>query len=240
MPRSGDHYVMPDGLGEYLLVRLHEETEGEYVEMEWSLPASAFAPPPDRHPTQVESYEVLEGSFDVMIDGAWRPLATGDSATVPVNAGHTFRLVGEPMRVRNVHRLEAGSTNSSSVSTGSSPPRAFADSGTHRLQSPSLCSPRSGGCGRTAHPGEGESASRPKRNTPAGFVVSKAEYRLRYWAYVAAPLRFVPLAQRDQTEGMDCGCRRYGRAPGLGALARLRHALFVRSAWRGAARATSG
>jgi hypothetical protein len=59
MPHSGDRYVMPDGLGEYLVVRSHEETEGEYVEMEWSLPASAFAPPAHRHPVQVESYEVL-------------------------------------------------------------------------------------------------------------------------------------------------------------------------------------
>ena len=104
MPRSGDRYVMPDGLGEYLVVRSHEETEGEYVEMEWSLPANAFAPPPHRHPTQVESYEVLAGSFEVMVDGAWRRLGTGESATVPVGANHTFRLAGEPVRVRNFHR----------------------------------------------------------------------------------------------------------------------------------------
>jgi quercetin dioxygenase-like cupin family protein len=104
MPRSGDRFVMPDGLGEYLVVRSHEETGGEYVEMEWSLPAGAFAPPPHRHPTQVESYEVLEGSFEVMIDGAWQPLATGEVATVPVGANHTFRLAGKPVRVRNFHR----------------------------------------------------------------------------------------------------------------------------------------
>jgi mannose-6-phosphate isomerase-like protein (cupin superfamily) len=104
MPRSGDRFVMPDGLGEYLVVRSHDETRGEYVEMEWSLPASAFAPPPHRHPTQVESYEVLEGSFEVMIDGSWQRLATGDVATVPVGASHTFRLAGEAVRVRNFHR----------------------------------------------------------------------------------------------------------------------------------------
>jgi mannose-6-phosphate isomerase-like protein (cupin superfamily) len=95
---------MPDGLGEYLVVRSNEETDGEYVEMEWSLPANAFAPPPHRHPTQVESYEVLAGSLEVMIEGAWQRLAAGDSASVPVNANHTFRLVGEPVRVRNFHR----------------------------------------------------------------------------------------------------------------------------------------
>jgi mannose-6-phosphate isomerase-like protein (cupin superfamily) len=95
---------MPEGLGEYLVVRSHDETGGEYVEMEWSLPANAFAPPPHRHPTQTESYEVLEGSLEVMIDGAWQRLEAGDSATVPVNADHTFRLAGEAVRVRNFHR----------------------------------------------------------------------------------------------------------------------------------------
>lgn len=104
MPRAGDRYVMPEGLGEYLVVRSHDETGGEFVEMELTLPADAFAPPPHRHPSQVESYEVLEGAFEVMVDGAWRRLATGDSAEVPVNANHTFRLVGEPVRVRNFHR----------------------------------------------------------------------------------------------------------------------------------------
>ena len=104
MPHSGDRCVMPDELGEYQVLRSHDETDGECVEMEWSLPADAFAPPPHRHPTQTESYEVLEGSLDVMIDGSWRRLATGESATVPVGANHTFRLAGEPVRVWNSHR----------------------------------------------------------------------------------------------------------------------------------------
>lgn len=104
MPKAGDRYAMPDGLGEYLVIRSNEETRGEFVEMEFTLPLDAFAPPPHRHPTQEESYEVLEGAFEVMIDGVWQRLATGESATVPVNANHTFRLAGEPVRVRNFHR----------------------------------------------------------------------------------------------------------------------------------------
>jgi mannose-6-phosphate isomerase-like protein (cupin superfamily) len=104
MPQSGDRYAMPDGLGEYLVIRSHEETGGEYVEMEWTLPATSFAPPPHRHPTQTESYEILAGSLDVMIDGEWQHLDTGESATVPVGANHTFRLAGEQVRVRNFHR----------------------------------------------------------------------------------------------------------------------------------------
>jgi quercetin dioxygenase-like cupin family protein len=105
MPRAGDRYVMPEGLGEYLVVRSNEETGGEYVEMEWTLPPGAFAPPVHRHPSQVEEYEVLEGSFEVMVDGRWRTLGPGDGASVPVNTDHTFRTSpGQTVRVRNFHR----------------------------------------------------------------------------------------------------------------------------------------
>jgi mannose-6-phosphate isomerase-like protein (cupin superfamily) len=96
---------MPDDLGEYLVVKSNDETSGDYVEMEWTLPPGAFAPPPHRHPSQVEEYEVLDGRFEVMIEGSWRELGPGESASVPVAAKHTFRTVpGETVRVRNFHR----------------------------------------------------------------------------------------------------------------------------------------
>lgn len=96
---------MPDDNGEYLLVRSHDETGGEFVEMEWTLPPGAFAPPVHRHPTQFEEYAVLEGSFEVMIDGEWRRLEAGDRASVPPNTDHTFRtLPGVIVRVHNFHR----------------------------------------------------------------------------------------------------------------------------------------
>jgi mannose-6-phosphate isomerase-like protein (cupin superfamily) len=105
VPRAGDRYVMPEGLGEYLVVRSNDETSGEYVEMEWTLPPEAFAPPVHRHPSQVEEYEVLEGAFEVMVGGQWRVLSVGESATVPVNTDHTFRTIpGQTVRVRNFHR----------------------------------------------------------------------------------------------------------------------------------------
>ena len=95
---------MPEGLGEYLVVRSHEETGGEYVEMEWTLPPGAFAPPRHRHPTQVEEYEVLDGTPEVMVDGSWRTLNAGESASVPVGADHTFRVGQQGARVHNFHR----------------------------------------------------------------------------------------------------------------------------------------
>ena len=52
MPRAGDRYTMPEGLGEYLVVKSSEDTGDQYVEMEWTLPPTAFAPPVHRHPSQ--------------------------------------------------------------------------------------------------------------------------------------------------------------------------------------------
>jgi hypothetical protein len=72
--------------------------------MDFVLPHGCVPPPPHIHAHQVEDYEVLEGSFEVVIDGRWRTLTTGDSASVPVGALHTFRnRSGQPVRVRNRH-----------------------------------------------------------------------------------------------------------------------------------------
>jgi hypothetical protein len=55
-----------------------------------------------------EEYEVLEGSFDVMSDGAWTTLRPGQSASIPPGALHTFKnRSGAPVVVRNVHRPPA-------------------------------------------------------------------------------------------------------------------------------------
>ena len=87
------------------MVRSHDETGGEYVEMEWTLPPGAFAPPVHRHPTQVEEYTVLEGVLDVNVDGEWSILNEGESGSVPPDTDHTFRVPGDaPVRVRNFHR----------------------------------------------------------------------------------------------------------------------------------------
>ena len=67
--------------------------------------AGCVPPPPHVHRHQVESYEVLEGTLDVVVDGEWRTLGPGESVSVPVGALHTFRnRSGATVRVRNWHR----------------------------------------------------------------------------------------------------------------------------------------
>ena len=104
MAQAGQHFPMPDG-SVYILRRPAQETGGELVETEFVLPSGCVAPPPHVHRSQVETYEVLEGRLDVVIDGTWRTLGPGDTASVPVGALHTFRnRHGATARVRNWHR----------------------------------------------------------------------------------------------------------------------------------------
>ena len=104
MARAGDCFHMPDG-SVYIVRRPAAETGGDVVEMEFVLPSGCVPPPPHVHRHQVEEYEVLEGRFEVVVDGQWRTLGPGDSASVPVGVLHTFRnRSGDTVRVRNWHR----------------------------------------------------------------------------------------------------------------------------------------
>lgn len=104
MARAGDRFDMVDG-SSYIVVKPAAETNGDYVEMEFVLPPGCLPPPPHVHPSQVEEYEVLEGRFDVMVEGEWKSFEPGEKASVPVGVLHTFRnRSGETVRVRNWHR----------------------------------------------------------------------------------------------------------------------------------------
>jgi mannose-6-phosphate isomerase-like protein (cupin superfamily) len=80
------------------------DTGGERVELEITMPAGAAGPPPHFHPRQEERWEVLEGTLSVQVDGEWRDLAPGESASVPAGHAHTLRNRTEgTVRVRDVH-----------------------------------------------------------------------------------------------------------------------------------------
>jgi quercetin dioxygenase-like cupin family protein len=104
MATAGDQFKMPDG-SVYIVRCSGADTGGEFVEMEFVLPPGCVPPPPHVHRAQVEEYEVIEGRFDVVVDGRWTSLAAGESASVPLGAVHTFKnRSGETVRVRNWHR----------------------------------------------------------------------------------------------------------------------------------------
>lgn len=80
------------------------ETEGRSLEMEWELAPRTGGTPIHVHPRATESYEVLEGEFDVYVDGAWRTLSAGDRVVVDPGVAHTFRNASDAaVRVYNTH-----------------------------------------------------------------------------------------------------------------------------------------
>ena len=107
MARTGDRFEMPDG-SSYEVTKSTAEAGGEFVEMIFTLPPGSYAPPPHTHPGLVESYEVLEGQLEVMVDDSWQTLGPGESASVPSDTNHTFKnRSGQLVRARNVHRPPA-------------------------------------------------------------------------------------------------------------------------------------
>lgn len=103
MAKTGDRFEMPDG-SVYAVTSAAADSGGKRVEMEFTLPSGSVSPPPHVHPRPVEEYEVIEGSLELMVGGAWRTLTVGQTASVPAGVLHTFRnRSGIPVRVRNVH-----------------------------------------------------------------------------------------------------------------------------------------
>lgn len=84
------------------------DTDGEYVEMECTAdPGSGTLV--HYHPEQKESFEVLEGTMEVLRDGAWLALPSGQSHVVAKGQVHAWRNTGSsPVRFRNVHRPARG------------------------------------------------------------------------------------------------------------------------------------
>jgi quercetin dioxygenase-like cupin family protein len=93
----------PDGTI-YRITRSTDESDGAELVMEWELPAGGWAPQAHVHPGLTERYEVLDGSFEVLLGDSWRELAAGQSVVVPQGTVHAFRTGHSPARVRNVHR----------------------------------------------------------------------------------------------------------------------------------------
>ena len=82
------------------------ETNGQSFEMEWELgPQAGLGRIIHIHPHAIETYGVLQGKFDVYINGNWRTLSVGEKAVVDPGVPHTFRNTGdETTRVHNIHQ----------------------------------------------------------------------------------------------------------------------------------------
>jgi quercetin dioxygenase-like cupin family protein len=81
------------------------DTAGQFFEAINVLAPGFAGPPLHTHPFAEESYEVLAGTVDVCIDGAWQQLGPGQSVKVPPGTPHTLRNPHETdVRLVNVHK----------------------------------------------------------------------------------------------------------------------------------------
>jgi mannose-6-phosphate isomerase-like protein (cupin superfamily) len=87
------------------ITRTPTDTNGELFEATNWLDAHMPGPPVHVHPTAEESYQVLEGTLDVLVDGKWRSVTAGETVTVSPGVPHTLRNASDhPTRIVNVHR----------------------------------------------------------------------------------------------------------------------------------------
>lgn len=70
------------------------ETNGKYCLVECKSAPGAGAPP-NHHADEEESFLVLEGTFEFMIDGETRRVEVGDFVRIPTGALHAFTNIGE-------------------------------------------------------------------------------------------------------------------------------------------------
>jgi len=85
--------------------RTAADTDGRSFEMEMDLLPGSGGTPLHVHPSAEESYEVLQGTFDVNVGDAWKTAAPGDRIVVPPGTPHTFRnSSAETVSVYNAHR----------------------------------------------------------------------------------------------------------------------------------------
>jgi quercetin dioxygenase-like cupin family protein len=73
------------------ITRSTEETGGEVFESTHWYDAREPGPIVHLHPDTEDTFAVIDGTLDVCIDGEWRSVRAGETATVPAGVSHTFR-----------------------------------------------------------------------------------------------------------------------------------------------------
>jgi quercetin dioxygenase-like cupin family protein len=57
------------------------------------------------HPNQVETFEVISGTLDILFEASWRHIPAGQSVSIPRGTVHAFRnSSATPVRALNIHK----------------------------------------------------------------------------------------------------------------------------------------
>jgi quercetin dioxygenase-like cupin family protein len=99
-PDEGERFAIADGLGEARV--LGELPHAEAVELTFEPGWEGVAP--HSHDDHTDSFYVLEGEVEFLVDGEPRRGGPGAYVSIPPGVVHGFRIAGEGrIRVLNVH-----------------------------------------------------------------------------------------------------------------------------------------
>jgi len=99
---TGDSFSTWDGIEFTVLSR--PAASADPLVMEFSLPAGCGSPPPHVHDSLTETYEVLEGTLEMLDGDEWRALESGQSFAIEPGMRHSFRNdSGATVMARNTH-----------------------------------------------------------------------------------------------------------------------------------------
>lgn len=73
------------------ITRSTEDTAGELFESTQWFDAREPGPNVHLHPSSDDAFTVIDGTLEICIDGEWRTLRAGETATAPAGVPHTFR-----------------------------------------------------------------------------------------------------------------------------------------------------
>jgi quercetin dioxygenase-like cupin family protein len=81
--------------GEKIEILIPGEATGGASTMMIQTSPPGGGPPPHRHSKEDEFFTVLEGRFELLVEGEWKPVLKGETAFAPRNHWHTFRNAGD-------------------------------------------------------------------------------------------------------------------------------------------------
>lgn len=78
-------------LGARINILASSEETGSYAVIEFTVPAGFPGAPLHHHEKMVESFYIVEGSLDLLVDGEVRTTAAGEFALIPTGVVHGYR-----------------------------------------------------------------------------------------------------------------------------------------------------
>ena len=87
------------------ILKTGDDTQGQSLEMEWTLSPNSGGTPVHIHPSAIEMYEILSGELEIFKKDKWIKASAGQKITIERGEPHTFKnITNKYVRVYNTHQ----------------------------------------------------------------------------------------------------------------------------------------